>query len=260
MPAEELGSPVRQNDEFSTAISSTSTTRLSLMLRISICFVAAGIAFLPELSFGWKAHIILATFLTTIVALIALPEIPGTVLVICGLSILGISGAVYDHAFCLTSPPSPFTVATTITTIKSSDANAAKKKCSGLWWGFSASVTWLVASAILISAAVESSGLGRRVALLLLRALGGSGNLGVAYALCGAELVLAPVVPSNTARGGGCLAPVIAAITSADADAAGVSPGARPFVVLVAAQANLLSSAMFLTGSSGNILVVDAAR
>eukprot|EP00935_MAST-01C_sp_MAST-1C-sp1_P001469 g1469.t1 len=78
-------------------------------------------------------------------------------------------------------------------------------------------------------------------------------NIGMAYALCAAELVLAPVVPSNTARGGGCLSPVIAAVAQQ------VVPETRPFVVLVAAHANLLSSSMFLTGSSGNQLVADAA-
>ena len=32
---------------------------------------------------------------------------------------------------------------------------------------------------------------------------------GLGYALCCAELILGPVVPSNTARGGGILAPIV---------------------------------------------------
>jgi di/tricarboxylate transporter len=141
----------------------------SLVGRSILCCAVAGITTIPHLPFGWKAHVILATFVFTIVGLIALPEIAGTVLVICGLGVLGITGAVHDHAFCL-SPPVTAAVA------HFSDT-AAPQKCSGLWWGFSASVTWLVVSAILISAAVASSGFGKRVALILLRSLGRS-NLG----------------------------------------------------------------------------------
>jgi DASS family divalent anion:Na+ symporter len=209
----------------------------SLALRVAACCIAAALSVLPQLGV-WKAHVVLAIFLFTIVGLVALPEVPGTALVICGLAMLGITGASQDHRFCLEPPDS----------ITSYD-----KSCSGLWWGFSASVTWLVVNAILISSAVQSSGIGRRIALELLQRLGHS-NLGMAYALCAAELILAPVVPSNTARGGGCLSPVIQAVCNQ------VTLDARPFVVLTAAHANLLSSSMFKTGSSGNQLVADAAK
>jgi DASS family divalent anion:Na+ symporter len=209
----------------------------SLAIRITICCCAAGLSAFPQLD-TWKAHAVLAVFLFTIVGLVSLPEVPGTALVICGLAMLGITGASQDHRFCLEPPGAVMT---------------NDKSCSGLWWGFSASVTWLVVNAILISSAVQSSGIGRRIALELLQRLGHS-NLGMAYALCAAEFILAPVVPSNTARGGGCLSPVILAVCNQ------VALEARPFVVLVAAHANLLSSAMFLTGSSGNQLVADAAK
>ena len=37
----------------------------------------------------------------------------------------------------------------------------------------------------------------------------GRSTKGLGYSLCLSELILAPVVPSNTARGGGILAPIM---------------------------------------------------
>lgn len=149
---------VQQNNQSEHSDDSSSSSRISrgLAFRIVICCAAAAITLLPDLSFGWKAHVILATFFSTIVGLIALPEIPGTVLVLCGLSVLGITGAVQDHAFCLvpasslTSPSSfslrashpasssgPFP-APGIAESSTHNSTLAVKKCSGLWWGFSA--------------------------------------------------------------------------------------------------------------------------
>jgi DASS family divalent anion:Na+ symporter len=125
--------------------------------------------------------------------------------------------------------------------------------------GYGETVVWLVVGAFLIAAAVQATGLGRRIALTLVHKLGGS-LLGLGYALCGAELVLGPVVPSNTARGGGILSPIVDSL----ARALGSKPGGpvdQPggWLVLVAAHANLVTAAMFLTGMAANPLVAKAA-
>ena len=64
--------------------------------------------------------------------------------------------------------------------------------------GYSDSVTWLVVIAFLIAGVVIDTGLGRRISLLCIHALGKS-IIGLGYALCSAELILGPLVPSNTA-------------------------------------------------------------
>ena len=118
--------------------------------------------------------------------------------------------------------------------------------------GYGEPVVWLVVGAFLVAAAVGRTGLGRRIALVLVDRLGRS-TLGVGYALCGAELLLGPVVPSNTARGGGTISPIADSL----ARALGSTPEENPeragaYFILVGAHANLITAAMFLTGMAAN--------
>src|SRR5688572_8067330 len=125
--------------------------------------------------------------------------------------------------------------------------------------GFGDKTVWLVVAAFLIADAVEHTGLGRRIALLILRALGRS-LLGTGYAIAAAELVLGPFIPSNTARGGGVLSPVVNGL----ARALGATPGERrgpgAYLSQVGSHSNLVTSAMFLTAMAGNALVLPGAR
>ncbi|KAJ1775871.1 oxaloacetate transmembrane transporter activity protein, partial [Coemansia sp. RSA 1824] len=73
--------------------------------------------------------------------------------------------------------------------------------------GFSNKVSWLVFCAFHIGKAVEKTGFGKRVSLALVGSMGQSA-LGIGYAVCLAELILAPFIPSNTARGGGIVYPI----------------------------------------------------
>jgi DASS family divalent anion:Na+ symporter len=125
--------------------------------------------------------------------------------------------------------------------------------------GYGNSTVWLVVAAFLIAGAVQRTGFGRRIALTLVRLLGAS-TLGLGYAVCAAELVLGPCVPSNTARGGGILSPIVDSLCAA----LGSRPDHRPervgtFLVLTGAHANLITASMFLTGMAANPLVAQAA-
>ncbi|KAJ2654274.1 hypothetical protein IWW48_006210, partial [Coemansia sp. RSA 1200] len=77
--------------------------------------------------------------------------------------------------------------------------------------GFANKVSWLVFTAFHIGKAVEKSGFGRRVSLILVKEMGRS-TIGIGYAICLAELTLAPFIPSNTARGGGIIYPIVESI------------------------------------------------
>ena len=108
--------------------------------------------------------------------------------------------------------------------------------------GYSDSTTWLVVIAFLIAGAIINSGLGNRISLLSIYYLGRS-ITGLGYAICCAELILGPVVPSNTARGGGILAPIVDSISRT----LGSSPNSNPrkagqYLNLVGAHANLILS------------------
>ncbi len=126
--------------------------------------------------------------------------------------------------------------------------------------GFGDGTVWLVVAAFLIAGSVQRTGFGRRVALSLVQWFGKS-TLGLGYALCGAELVLGPVVPSNTARGGGILAPIVQSLaTSLDSRADdGTAERAGSYLSLVGAHANLITAAMFMTGMAANPMVSKAA-
>ena len=66
--------------------------------------------------------------------------------------------------------------------------------------GFGDPTTWLVVIAFLIAGVVIDTGLGRRISLLCIHALGKS-ITGLGYAICSAEFILGPLVPSNTEIG-----------------------------------------------------------
>ena len=67
----------------------------------------------------------------------------------------------------------------------------------------------------------EKTGLGKRVATIFVKWFGKS-TLGLAYGLAAAEALLAPAMPSTTARAGGIFMPIINSLSRT----AGSMPGA----------------------------------
>jgi len=126
--------------------------------------------------------------------------------------------------------------------------------------GYADSTVWLVVAAFLIAGGIISSGIGKRIALQLISWFGKS-MLGLAYSICGAELILGPVVPSNTARGGGIIAPIVNSISHSLNSSSDKNPKkAGEFLTLIGAHANLITAAMFLTGMAANPLVAKAVN
>jgi DASS family divalent anion:Na+ symporter len=126
--------------------------------------------------------------------------------------------------------------------------------------GFADATVCLVVAAFLLSGTVVRSGFGRRVALMLIRTLGGT-TLGLGYAIAWTELLLGPLIPSNTARGGGVMAPIVSAL----ATALGAAPDnsrrrTGGYLVLCGSHANLIASAMFFTGMAANPQLGEFAR
>jgi citrate:succinate antiporter/L-tartrate/succinate antiporter len=118
--------------------------------------------------------------------------------------------------------------------------------------GFSDRTVWLIFGAFVFSIGYAKSGLGRRVALQLVRLLGGR-TLGLGYAIMLADLVLAPGTPSNTARSGGTIFPVIRNIPGLY----GSAPGATArkigsYIMWVAFATTCITSSMFVTSLAPN--------
>jgi L-tartrate/succinate antiporter len=78
------------------------------------------------------------------------------------------------------------------------DFSASNASLTWALSGFSNSTVWLIFSAFMFAVAYEKTGLGRRLALRLVAALGRN-TLTLGYAVLAADLVLAPFTPSNTA-------------------------------------------------------------
>jgi len=126
--------------------------------------------------------------------------------------------------------------------------------------GYSNPTVWLIFAAFLFAAAVTSTGFGIRVAYLFIRRFGRN-PLTLGYSIAGADLVLAPFVPSDTARGGGIICPVVVSIARAVGSEPGPTAGdLGAFLTLVGFHSTYTGSAMFLTGMAANPLIAEFAR
>lgn len=123
---------------------------------------------------------------------------------------------------------------------------------------FSNQLIWLIAVAIMISRGLLKTGLGARIGYLFI-AVWGKRTLGIGYSLALSELLLAPVTPSNTARGGGIMHPIMKSIASSyDSDPEKGTEGKMgKYLALVNYHSNPISSAMFITATAPNPLVVN---
>ncbi len=122
--------------------------------------------------------------------------------------------------------------------------------------GFANGTVWLVFAAFMFALGYEHTGLGKRIALLLVRRLGGR-TLGLGYAIMLADLVLAPFTPSNTARSAGTIFPIIRNIPPLYDSYPG--PTARRiggYVIWTEFAATAVTSSMFLTGLAPNLLAL----
>lgn len=126
--------------------------------------------------------------------------------------------------------------------------------------GFADSTVWLVVAAFLLARAMIDTGLGKRIALWLVSKLGRTIK-GVAYAVCSSEFLLATVMPSNTARGGGIHAPIVNSLSHSLGSTKDSNPEkAGKYLSLVGAHANLIAASMFMTGMAANPLLTKAVK
>lgn len=125
--------------------------------------------------------------------------------------------------------------------------------------GFSNGTIWLVVSAFLFSRAFTKTGLGRRIAYVVMRAIGHR-TLNLSYALAISDLVISPATPSVTARSGGVIFPIAKSL----AQAFGSEPDKGPrkmgaFLVQSVTHVSMVTSCFFLTSQAGNPLVAALA-
>jgi L-tartrate/succinate antiporter len=134
-----------------------------------------------------------------------------------------------------------------------------KPKDSIAWMlaGFANTTVWLIFTAYMFAKGYEKSGLGRRIALLLVKLLG-KRTLGLGYAIALADLVIAPGTPSNTARSGGTIYPILENIPPLYGSKPN-DPSARKigsYLMWTALAVTCVTSSMFLTALAPNPLAL----
>ncbi|MGL5497573.1 MAG: DASS family sodium-coupled anion symporter [Aeromonas sobria] len=129
-----------------------------------------------------------------------------------------------------------------------------KAAIEGALVDFNHPLIWLIVIAFMIASAFAKTGLGKRIALLLLSRFGQS-TLRSAYCLAVADFILAPATPSNTAR-----AAIVAPI--ADSLAKTINKDDRKlgqFLLSSVSAMNDASAVAFSTGFAGNLALVGIA-
>ena len=126
--------------------------------------------------------------------------------------------------------------------------------------GFSNDAVWLIFAANMFALGYEATGLGRRIALLLVKALGRR-TLGLGYAIAPSDLCLAPVMPSNKARSGGTVYPIVKNIPPLY----GSFPNNHPqriggYLLWTGFATTCVTSSMFLTSLAPNLLAAEIAH
>jgi DASS family divalent anion:Na+ symporter len=125
--------------------------------------------------------------------------------------------------------------------------------------GLTSNIIWLIVSAFLFSRGLIKTGLGTRIAYYLMAKLGSS-SLKLGYAFSLGDLVISTFVPSNTARSGGIVYPVVRSVASV----AGSTPEKDPrklggYLVMSTVHNDNQASLLTLTAAAGNLLVVSFA-
>jgi L-tartrate/succinate antiporter len=134
--------------------------------------------------------------------------------------------------------------------------------------GFGNTIVWLIFAAFMFTVGYAQTGLGRRIALHLVRALGHR-TLGLGYAVALADLAFAPFTPSATARSAGTIYPVIShipqlygsypdvglALRSAQREG-GSSRLIGAYLLYTALAVSFITSSMFITALAPNALAI----
>jgi len=125
---------------------------------------------------------------------------------------------------------------------------------------FTDEVLWLVLLAFFFTRGFGKTGLGNRIALTIVRAVGGT-TLGLAYGLNFAEGALAAGMPSSAARAAGVFYPLVLSVAKASGSdpAQNTERKTGAFLVQSSFQATGNSASLWLYGAAQNLLALRLA-
>ncbi|CAI9104080.1 OLC1v1002691C1 [Oldenlandia corymbosa var. corymbosa] len=126
---------------------------------------------------------------------------------------------------------------------------------------FTNEVIWLIVISFFFARGFVKTGLGDRIATYFVKWLGKS-TLGLSYGLTFSEALIAPAMPSTTARAGGVFLPIIKSLSLSAGSKPG-DPSAKKlgsYLVQSQFQSAGNSSALFLTAAAQNLLCLKLAE
>ena len=123
--------------------------------------------------------------------------------------------------------------------------------------GYKSGTTWLVFAAFAMSTAFVSTGLGKRIAYLLIRAFG-STTLRLGYVNACLDLLISPAMPSVTARAGGIIFPIMNSVAvSLGSDPEKSPRRAGHYLLLNTYMVVKTTGYLFLTAMAPNLLAMN---
>ena len=204
--------------------------------------IAVVLALLPVPS-GLAPHAwyFFSIFVGVIVGLVLEP-LPGA-----AISVIGITAVTVLGRFALFSP-------------QQLSEPGFRPATAALTWalsGFSNATVWLIFGAFILALGYEKTGLGHRIALVIIKRMGKS-TLLLGYGIALADLILAPFIPSPSARSGGIIYPIASDLAldygSKPNDTSSRRVGS--YLMWVAIMTTCVTSSLFLTAGSFNLLAV----
>ncbi|MED6204627.1 cytochrome P450-dit2 [Stylosanthes scabra] len=126
---------------------------------------------------------------------------------------------------------------------------------------FTNEVIWLIVISFFFARGFVKTGLGDRIATYFVKWMGKS-TLGLSYGLTFSEVLIAPAMPSTTARAGGVFLPIIKSLSLSAGSEPGNPSSKRLGAYLVQNQFQSAgnSSALFLTAAAQNLLCIKLAE
>lgn len=125
--------------------------------------------------------------------------------------------------------------------------------------GYASGTVWLIVSAFLFSRSFIKTGLGKRIAYTLMSKFGSS-SLKLAYALVFSNFIISPAIPSNTARGGGIMFPIVKSLAEAmDSRPGKTARKIGAFLIQCVCQSDNIACCVMMTAVSSNFLIVALA-
>ena len=127
--------------------------------------------------------------------------------------------------------------------------------------GFGNATIWLIVGAYMFAKGFIKTGLGRRIAYVIMSKIATS-SLKLGYSLAITDFIVSPATPSNTARGGGILYPIVRSLCTAFQSEPddGTRKRIGNYLMLSTFECDCITSSLFLTSVAPNLLVAKLAK